>query len=165
MSSIAQEATRESFLFDIGVRSSADIIAWADRMIEREEKPHALLIELSTTSPERTDYVLSYLSRLCSGGDFWLAFREALPSVYEFVVARPTEAERIAGSLFFTTHCRSGTIPDEFSFIYHFEDAFYLGREGVYGSEKAVYEDFLSELSSFRNEPKAPEPKPISPGR
>lgn len=153
MSSVSQEATRESLLFDIGIRSAPDVIAWADRMIVKEEKPHPLLIELSTTSPERTDFVLSYLSGLKIGGDFWSALSDALSSVHDYVAAHRAEAERVAGALFFSVCCRKEKLPEEFSFLYHFDDAFYLGREGIYGSEKAVYDDFVSELRRFKKEP------------
>lgn len=74
---------------------------------------------------------------------------------------RPGEAERIASSLYMLACPNLDDMPDEFSFIYPFEDAFYLGREGIYGSEEAVYADFLAELEYIKelNEPVQPRPR------
>ena len=93
---LVQEAARELFLFNLGVRSPADIVRWVDAVIAKVEAPHQLLIELSTTPPERLDRFISVLSDLRRGSDFWSAVRDAMPALHGFVVAHPEEAERIA---------------------------------------------------------------------
>jgi hypothetical protein len=151
--SIAQKSAREWFLFTIGVKKAEDIVAWADRVIAEEERPDARILDLSTTSPERTDVFVAELGRLKDGGDIWRAVADGLDAVHDFVVAHPEEAERIAQALYSVASWYPKGMPDEFSFIFHFDDAFYLAKEGIYGGTDAVYADFVAHLKRYKNEP------------
>jgi hypothetical protein len=163
MSSLVQEAATELFLLNLGVRSTADVVRWSDAIIAKEDSPHGMLIELSTTPLERIDRFTSILSDLGTGSDYWASVREAMPALHDFVVAHPEEAERIASSLYIIAAGELDRIPKEFSFIYRFDDAFYLAREGTYGRLEDVHAEFIAELARFQNEPnKAPEPTPGS---
>ena len=152
MNTLTQEAARELFLFNLGIRDSASIVRWADRHIAEDSATNSTLIELSTAPVERTDRFISHLSDLARGSDFWSAVRDAIGDLHDFVERHPGDAERIASSLFMLACANLDEMPDEFSFIYHFDDAFYLGREGIYGSEEAVYADFLAELAKHKKE-------------
>lgn len=159
MSSRIQEAATELFLLNLGVRSTTDVVQWSDATIAKEDSPHELLIELSTTPLERIDRFISILSDLRTGSDYWPSVRDAMPALHTFVLAHPEEAERIASSLYMIAAGELDRMPKEFSFIYRFDDAFYLAREGTYGRLEEVHADFLAELARFQNEPnKAPEP-------
>lgn len=146
----AQECAREWFLFTIGVKTSEGIVAWADSVIAREEKPDRRLMELSTTDPERTDVFLAELERLRDGGNLWEAVREGLGAVHDYVVASPDEAERIASALNSIASWYPKEMPREFSFIFHFDDAFYLAKEGIYGGTDAVFADFVAHLARYK---------------
>lgn len=152
-SSLAQKSAKEWFLFTIGVKRSEDIIAWADRVIEEEDKPDARLIDLSTTPPERTDLFLAELERLRDGSDIWSAVRDGLDSVYDYVVLHPEEAERVAQALYSVASWYPKGMPNEFSFIFHFDDAFYLAKEGIYGGTDVVFADFVAHLKRYQKRP------------
>jgi hypothetical protein len=153
MPSLDLEAGRELFLLNLGVRSPVDIVRWVDAVIAKEEAPHELLIELSTTPPERLDRFISVLSDLRRGSDFWSAVRDAMPALHGYVVAHPEEAERIASSLFMTAAGDFDKMPKEFSFIYRFDDAFSLAHEGMHGRLEDVRSDFIAELKRFAEGP------------
>ncbi|EIQ02013.1 hypothetical protein OpiT1DRAFT_00591 [Opitutaceae bacterium TAV1] len=148
--SIAQKSAREWFLFTIGVKKAEDIIAWTDSVIIEDDKPDARIIDLSTTSPERTDVFVAELERLKEGGDIWKAIGEGLDDVHDFVVAHPEQAERVAQALDSMASWYSEEMPEEFSFISRFCDAFYLARDGIYGGTDAVLADFISHLSRYK---------------
>jgi hypothetical protein len=150
MQSITQDAQRVSLLFQYGVLDASAVIAWADTAIIQMDSPPDSLLELSTTAPDRTADVLSYLHRLSSGAEFWPALRSAIPQLRDFVVSHPDRAESIANHLFLTV-CRfpGPELPDDLHFIYRFDDAFSLAREATYGDTETVYREFVHEMERF----------------
>jgi hypothetical protein len=150
MSSVAQEAACELVLLHLGVKSTADVIAWADRVIAREDKPDSLLIELSTTPPEQFNEVYEALSRLENGCAYWAAVREALSNVHDFVEQHPEIAERVAKGLCPIVMKRGPKVPDDFIFMLSCDDAFDLARAGIFGDEKSATAHLLSDLVRFK---------------
>lgn len=113
--------------------------------------PPDALLELSTTAPDRTADVLSCLHRLSSGADFWPALRNAIPQLRDFVASHPDRAESIANNLFLTVaHFPVAELPDDLHFIYRFDEAFSLAREGTYGDTETVYREFIHEMERFK---------------
>jgi hypothetical protein len=150
MQSITQDAQRVSLRFQYGVLDAAAVIAWSDGAIVQMESPPDALLELSTTAPDRTADVLSCLHRLSSGAEFWPALRSALPQLRDFVAAHPDRAESIANHLFLTVvRFPVAELPDDLHFIYRFDDAFSLAREGTYGDTETVYREFIHEMERF----------------
>jgi hypothetical protein len=150
MQSITQDAQRVSLLFQYGVLDADAVIAWADEAIIEMDSPPDALLALSTTAPDRTADVLSCLHRLSSGAEFWPALRGAIPQLRDFVASHPDRAESIANHLFLTT-CSFGVrdVPDDLHFIYRFDDALSLAREGTYGDTDTVRREFVHEMERF----------------
>ena len=151
MTAIAQDAQRQSLLFDYGVASAEDVIHWADSKIVEMDSPPDALIELSTTAPDHTADIISLLHRLREGADFWLAFRLVLGQLHDYVTNHPARAESIANHLFLTA-CAfyPAEIPADLQFLYRFDDAFSLARTGTYGEPDTVYKEFISELGRYK---------------
>jgi|ERR1051326_4791559 hypothetical protein len=149
MESIAQDAKRMSFLFHYGVLDGLAVIAWADAAIVQMDSPPDALLELSTTAPEQTADLLSYLDRLSSGAESWSALKSAIPRIRDFVASRPDRAEAIANQLFLTGCYGAGDVPEDLRFIFRYDDAFSLAREGQYGDTQTVYQEFLHEMERF----------------
>ena len=42
-----------------------------------------------------------------------------------------------------------GDVPKDLHFVYRFDDAFSLAREGTYGNTQAVYQEFVREMERF----------------
>jgi hypothetical protein len=147
MQSIAQDAHTMSLLMQFGVRTGSDIIAWSDSLIAQLDSPTDILLELSMTAPDKTANIVSCLNRLSLGSDFLTAFRSALPLIREFLILHPDRAEGIANHLF-RACCQFGyeELPKDLRFVYHFDDAFSLAREGTYSNTRTVYREFVDEL-------------------
>jgi hypothetical protein len=148
MAPFAQDGKRLSLLFDYGVVSEGEVIAWADAKIMEMKSPPDALLDLAATRPTDTASIISHLHDLCHDAELWPAFRAALASLYHYVAANPREAERIA-----TAICRTlltfPDLPEEFSFVNRFDDAFLLARDGTYGDEATVQKEFIQELQRF----------------
>lgn len=137
-------------LFMYGVVVADELVAWADSFIVRMDSPPDPLLELSTTEPSKTGDILSCLRRLSVGADFWAAFRSALPRLRDYVTSYPDRAESIANHLYLTAcSFEVSEVPDDLHFIYGFDDAFFLAREGTYGESETVYREFVRELDRF----------------
>ena len=151
MPAIAQFTQRMSLLFRYGVVAADEVVAWADSLIVEMDSPPDALLELSTTSPAKTADVLSSLERLSSGADFWPSFRSTLPQLRDHIVSNPDRAEAVAKHLFLTACSFSvSDVPDDLRFVYRFDDAFSLARDGTYGEPKTVYREFIQELEKFK---------------
>jgi len=151
MQSIAQEAQRVSLLFRYGVLNSAEVIAWADGMIAQMESPPDMLIELSIVAPEKTEDIIHCLGQLASRSDFWAAFRRAIPQFRDFIISHPENAEAIAHHFYLAAwETSTSDVPADFRFIFRFDDAFSLARDGICGDTKAVFHNFIRELEKFR---------------
>jgi hypothetical protein len=144
----AQDAKRLSLLFDYGVAAVREVIDWADAEIVALDSPPDALIELASTRPTDAAAIISHLHTLSEGAEFWPAFRAALARIYQHVVAHPGDAGRIANDIYRTVLMLSD-VPNEFSFVYHFDDAFSLAQEGTFGDEEMVRKEFIEELRKF----------------
>jgi hypothetical protein len=144
MSAINQDAQRMSLLFQYGVVPADEVIAWADSWIVRMDSPPDSLFELSSTSPSNTGDILACLRQLSAGADFWIAFRAALPRLRDYVASHRDRAESIADHLY-RTACsfQDSGVPDDLRFVWRFDDAFSLAREGIYGDSENVYREFV----------------------
>ncbi len=150
MHPITQDAQRINLLFHYGVFAADAVIGWADAKIVELNSPPDSLLDLSMTAPDKTADIDSCLNRLGSGAEFWSALRSAIPQIREFIASHPDGVESIANHLFLSV-CRFpfSDVPDDLHFIYRFEDAFSLAREGIYGEPKTVYREFMHELEKF----------------
>jgi len=146
---IAQDALRVSFLFQYGVLTANDVIGWADSMIVRLDSSPDLLLEISMISTEKTADIVSCLNRLGSEANHWAGLRAAFPQIRQFIITHPDQAVRIANQLFTTTCFSPQPVPKDLKFMFLYDDAFSLARDGVYGESKAVYSSFIAELERF----------------
>ena len=150
MTAIAQDAQQMSLLFQYGVAAAVEIVAWADSLIVQMDSPPDALLELSTAAPSKTEDILSCLHRLSVGGDFWSAFRSALPRLRDYIRLHPDRAENIANHLFLTACSFSvSDVPGDLHFVYRFDDAFSLARQSTYDEPETVYREFIHELDKF----------------
>jgi hypothetical protein len=132
------------------------VVRWADAQIMALDSASGSLLELSTTSPSKTGDLLSHLRVLASGADFWSAFRAVLGPLHDHISSNPSRAEYFANELYRTAiSFDSGEVPKDLSFVYRFDDAFSIAREGTYGRPEDVFREFLAELARFKGEVQA----------
>ena len=79
MKSIAHDAQQMGLLFEYGVVTGNEIVAWADSAIVQLDSLPDSLLQLSLTAPDNTADIISHLHLLASGSDFWDALRSVIP--------------------------------------------------------------------------------------
>ena len=67
MQTIAHDAQRMSLLFEYGVLTGDDVIAWSDSAIVQLDSLPDSLLQLSMTAPDKTGDIMSHLHQLSSG--------------------------------------------------------------------------------------------------
>lgn len=149
MSAIENESQRMSLLFQYGVVDAHDVIAWVDSLIEQIDSPPDLLLDLSSTAPDNTGDILARLRRLSAGSEFWESFRSSIPQIRDYTAAHHDRAESIANHLVLTLISFQDEAPDDLHFLYWFDDAFSLAREGICGSPESVCHAFIQELDEW----------------
>lgn len=149
MKTFAHDAQRMGLLFEYGVVTGSDVVAWADAAIVQLDSLPDSLLQLSLTAPDNTADIISHLRQLASGSDFWAALRSVIPQIRDYVVAHPERAECIANHLFFTACFAYNKVPKDLKFMFRFDDAFSLAQDGVYGTPQDVYRDFVQELGKI----------------
>lgn len=144
----AHDAQRLSLLFGYGAATHREVIEWADSQIGALESLPDALLQLAVTRPGDTAAMLSNLLALSAEAEFWPAFRAALAHLHAHVIAHPHEAAQIAHHIYLSVATLSD-VPDEFSFVNHFDDAFTLARDGTFGDEDTVRREFIEFLRRF----------------
>ena len=149
MQPIAHDAQRISLLFEYGVLTGNNVIAWSDGAIVQLDSPPDSLLQLSMTAPDNTADIISHLHQLSVGSDFWAALRSAIPQIRDFIVVHPDRAESVANHLFRTACHAASQLPEDLNFMFQYDDAFSLARDGIYGDSQTIYRDFIQELEEF----------------
>jgi hypothetical protein len=137
-----------SLLFGYGVATHREVIEWADSQILALDSLPDALLQLSVTPAGDTAAIMAHLLALSAEAEFWPAFRAALARVHAHVVAHPQDAAQIAHKIDLSV-AEFSDVPYEFSFVYHFDDAFTLARDGIYGDEDTVRREFTEVLRRF----------------
>ncbi len=153
MNALCQDAQRMSLMLQFGLATGADVVRWADSQIVALDSASGPLLDLSTTPPANTGDLLSHLRALASGAHCWAAFRAVLGPLHDHIASNPARAEYFANELYRAAiWFESGDVPKDLSFVYGFDDAFSLAREGAYGQPEDVLREFLTELERFKGQ-------------
>jgi hypothetical protein len=147
MRDIPREAAELRESLRLGLRSVAEVVAWADAVIAESERPAMTFIELASMQNGNPLDVLSVLSGLSES----VPTVEVLPSVlglaYYQLLADPRRGRSFAYALYSTyaVECRYD-VPPALEEIAWFGDAFDLAAEGVVQTTVA---DVQQHLLSF----------------
>jgi hypothetical protein len=144
MKDLRNDAARLSFLHDIGIISSEEVVQWADTLIVSEEKPSQALIELSTSSGKMVGDVLRHMA---IGADVWSPVEAALPKILQHVLEQPTSAPIVARAFYHIAVTQRYEVPQHFRFILSAEDDFDLAESGVHKADEA-YQWFVDDLKA-----------------
>jgi hypothetical protein len=148
MPSRAENALKWSLLLEYGLPVEREVITWADAEIQASGSPADALLDLCTVPLGHKAEILSHLHSLASGADLWTALRAAVPRLYQHLVTKPFDAERIAAGLYRTVEA-ADDVPKEFHFAYRFDDDFSLAHQGMAGHPDVVRLEFMKVLMHF----------------
>jgi hypothetical protein len=143
----AAEAQALAYALEIGAASLTEAHSWADDQIARALAPRQELLELSTERSLANAVVLLHmLGREASPPVVGkLVYRWLLKAIY----AGSLKHERAAAAV--VRLARESTSPstDAAAQSWHFDDAFYLARHEMYGTEAEVSRDLENHLRQF----------------
>jgi hypothetical protein len=133
-----------------GVVSVAEVVAWADAEIAALERPHPVLIEISTSGRRTPGEVAAELDPLASGCDDVKQMDRLFAAMYHTLSHDFEASRRIASTLY--SFALSGMMPSgdasEGAMLY-FDDALDLAFDGVYGTVDGVVHEMLRFLAPY----------------
>lgn len=142
MKTVEQDAARLAFLFDLGIVSAGEVIAWADDAIIRTAKPKHELIELSLSAPSDVSKALRLLSVEI---DVWTGVSAALPFVLEVLEEKPEVSRAVAREFYHLAVSQNYTVPKHYSFFLRADDDFDLAESGMFVFDE-VYQKFIADI-------------------
>src|SRR6266404_4133567 len=87
MKSLSQDAQCLWLMLEHGLATGKDVVDWADSHISALDSPPPALLDLAVTPISRTADLLSQLSALAAGADYWEAFRVVLGLEYDRITS------------------------------------------------------------------------------
>lgn len=141
------EAQALAYALEIGAAGLTEVHSWADGQIAHFVAPREELLELSTErSPANAVVLLHILGRDAPPHVVGkLVYRWLLKAISEGAL----EHERAAAAVVRLARESTSPSPDAAAQSWHFDDAFYLARHEMYGTEVEVSRDLESHLRQF----------------
>ena len=129
-----------------GLVRPAEVVEWADRIIEREDNPDAAVIEVALAAHRSINEIAGLLEEIPGEADRTMALRTLLRGLLIALEGNPLSAEPIAQKLY--RLARTGEWPEEEfgSEAFWLDDTFELIREGTY---RGSFEDAVKDLRDY----------------
>ena len=143
-----QEAAAQMVILELGIARVSDTIRWADEKIIAADKPHAVLIEISTSREEAFHNVFSHLRVLRSDIDRFDALRYAARDIRQAIEDGRLKVESAATFTYSYLCGDYSKIPADMQSLYSADDDFYLVHEG-YGQKDSVTRGFIAALKNI----------------
>ena len=130
---------------DAGVRTVADVVAWADTIITADPRPDFAVIEVACSGRRRVSEVVALLRDVAGECDAAEVIRRAMADVRAALAVNPERGPEIAAWLY--RLAVNGELPDEQFGVepYSLDDKFQLARSGTYGT----LADALRDLDAY----------------
>jgi hypothetical protein len=144
--------------FIVGVYEVADVIKWADKEIERLDKPPLALIDLAMMSKAHRDEIKNQLAILSNDSDPLTAIREVLGKLYFTLLDNPTFAPKPAKGLYNLAEKFDFKLPEDIQSMSDFDYSFDLVRGDDYHIRRVTQEflDFLKPFAEINSESSLP---------
>jgi hypothetical protein len=149
MKSYAQEAEIKRLELLAGLITDSDVIAWADRIIDRTDAPDSEIIDLSLSGHNNSYEIISILNNLAAGSDRFAAMRMVLGEMYEVLNKDISHFKDFAIALWHFVVENTYNLPEEFYFFYVVDDELDLAEAGIYGSVDELCKQFIQDLKPF----------------
>ena len=143
---LSQDAARQMVLMEVGVASVRDIVTWADKVIIASDRPHPILIDVSTADIDRYYDVYGYLRKLACDVSRFDALRYALPAIRESIENGRLASDRAASSIYVYLCGQYSEIPEDMRYLYVADDEFYLAVAENYGDRAQIEKKFLQTM-------------------
>jgi hypothetical protein len=143
-----QEAEIKRLQLLAGLVSVAEVVAWADELIEKSDLPETWMMDLSMSSHAHVEDVIAQLDTLSAGCDHLAAIRIILGQMYRILLHDRGPARQFAKVLFQLAVDHFFDLPPDLGFCCGTDDSFDLAEHG-YWIEDQVTDDFIKHLEPF----------------
>lgn len=151
MKPYAQEAENLRLLFDAGIASVDDVIAWADRTVLTLPEYDDDLVEISLGAKVPMAEMDSRLRRVGAGADHYEAIRNLAGRMHRSLMSDRSLAQNFARVLEHIWVECGYKVPKDLSFMAGIDDAFSLAESGTYGSLDDAIDRLMAETAPFDN--------------
>lgn len=135
----------------LGTCDVSQVVCWAEKVVEREEKPNHAFIELCLANNKSVSAVQSLLTDIPGTLTKGLALRMLLGHCWHIASCSPVRGERLLRPLYLLVSSE-----DFESDIYYalvcLEDELYLAQDKVFGTVEDVIKKFCAFLQPFASE-------------
>ena len=134
ISSQKEQAEVLRYGLEVGIRTVADAVAWADATIAADPQPDLAVIEVASSGQRRPGEVITLLRDVRGECDPICVIRRVMSDLRTALAAEPTNAPGIAKWL--DRLATTGALPEEHfgSEAFSLDDAFELARKEHYGT-------------------------------
>src|SRR5262245_46722482 len=130
---------------DAGLRTVADVVAWADGIIAADPQPDFEVIEVACGGHRRPREVIALLRKVGGECDSALVIRRVMQDLRAVLAADQARGPAIAAWLY-RLACTEELPGDQFGLEpYSLEDGFALARSGAYGT----FADAVRDLDAY----------------
>ena len=149
MKPYAQEAENLRLLFDAGIASVEDVVAWADRTILTLPEYDEDLTEVSLGAKVPMAEMDSRLHRAGIGADPFVAIRNLAGRIHRTLLLDRSRARDFARMLEGLWVDSGFKVPEDLAFMAGIDDAFYLAESGTWGSLNEVIDSLIAATAQF----------------
>lgn len=135
-----------------GCVSKEEIINWADKIIQENDKVDYIFIEISLSGKKPIQDIESLLFQISNKHEHFNACRRVLGRMSFACETEPQSLRRSAAGLYQIVIENSYELPSDLIFLIDIDDEYALADSGTYGTIDEVDKRFIEALNSFRNE-------------
>lgn len=133
-----------------GLLTKEEVVAWADKIITRDEQPDIFFISLALSGSKNTSDIIYYFSEYLNFVNPTVRGQPLLGLLYKKFSSGQLTLEQTVGKLFRLKFEAVFTETEE-SYIYSIDDKFDCAKNNIFGTLEAVYEDVERFLSSYED--------------
>ncbi len=148
------EAERLRIALMSGYEKTKTAIAWADAIIQEQNNPDYLFIEISLANSKNIKEIISLLGKVGKKIDHHDALRCLLGRVSYLESVEGFNLRDFATWLY-SSESNGWELPQDLNSIWSTDDEYSLAEDGVYGDTETVATEFINNLKQFESEQSA----------
>ena len=139
-----------AFGLRLGLVEPTLVQEWVNEQISLSEAVSDELLDLAYIDSTRKKQMYSLLTAMPDENDDYEALRSLFSDVMKERLNDINFCAQLARELYLIFGAHNYECPDDFGFISHFDDAFSLAFQGVWGDPEMVQVEFIKHILSFK---------------
>ena len=134
----------------LGLLDPSQVQKWVDEQILKDQDPSDELLDLAFLGTDNVHELISSLRATRDETEDFDVLRKLLSELDGFPFENIDACAKLAKDLYGILCDYDYQCPEDFNFIYHFDDAFDLALRGTWGNPAEVQKDFKDTIESFK---------------